>query len=315
MRHVVQTVTLTSEAHYGKRVPPAPFGALLKEIPAVLRGSTLMAFQGRSTARGHYPAWLSAVADIRLVDYSGQDETVLHFEAPPLGEAAPDLYEQLELWPSRPDPADTCFDLLGDVLLDVNACNENSDRFDYRLLNRLVRLKGVFNGTFQVMLVRGQRTQPGHLPHLDRQTINTAEEFRAKTPLPARVRIVGALDMMRASTDAFAIRLDDRREVQGVFIPGGIARCKDLFQQRVLVVGAATFRPSGQVLRIEADQMSRAGAEPAMWSRVPLPRDRQMDVEALRKPQGPRSGLAAVIGRWPGDETDEQVQAALRGIS
>ncbi len=35
----------------------------------------------------------------------------------------------------------------------------------------------------------------------------------------------------------------------------------------------------------------------------------------FRKPQGPKSGLAAIIGKWPGDETDEEVDAALRELS
>jgi hypothetical protein len=31
----------------------------------------------------------------------------------------------------------------------------------------------------------------------------------------------------------------------------------------------------------------------------------------LRRSQGPRSGISAVIGRWPGDESDEDVLEAL----
>jgi hypothetical protein len=40
-----------------------------------------------------------------------------------------------------------------------------------------------------------------------------------------------------------------------------------------------------------------------------------LDPRELRKPQGPRSGLAAIVGQWPGDETDEQVRAALAELS
>lgn len=29
----------------------------------------------------------------------------------------------------------------------------------------------------------------------------------------------------------------------------------------------------------------------------------------------PKKGIAAIFGKWPGDETDEQIEAALREIS
>ena len=35
----------------------------------------------------------------------------------------------------------------------------------------------------------------------------------------------------------------------------------------------------------------------------------------LRKSQGTRSGMAAIMGRWPGDETEEEIEAALEHIS
>ena len=37
--------------------------------------------------------------------------------------------------------------------------------------------------------------------------------------------------------------------------------------------------------------------------------------ERVRVPQDPKTGLAAIIGQWPGDETDEEVQQALDELS
>lgn len=39
------------------------------------------------------------------------------------------------------------------------------------------------------------------------------------------------------------------------------------------------------------------------------------DFEDLRRPQGPHSGINAVIGAWPGDETDEVVFRILDEMS
>ena len=42
---------------------------------------------------------------------------------------------------------------------------------------------------------------------------------------------------------------------------------------------------------------------------------RPLDREALRVPQGPNSGAAATFGRWPGDESDEEILAILEELS
>jgi len=36
--------------------------------------------------------------------------------------------------------------------------------------------------------------------------------------------------------------------------------------------------------------------------------------EMVRRPQTPTTGLGAIIGQWPGDETDEEIAEGLRGL-
>ena len=114
-----------------------------------------MAFESRSCARGKRPSWLTAASDIRFVGHSGDDTTILHFEAPCLGEAADKLYEQGELWPTRPAASDTGFDLLGDVIADVAADNEDSERFDRPLLQEIEKFRHGLNGWFQESGIHG----------------------------------------------------------------------------------------------------------------------------------------------------------------
>ena len=35
----------------------------------------------------------------------------------------------------------------------------------------------------------------------------------------------------------------------------------------------------------------------------------------FRVPQGPQSGLNAIIGKWPGDESDDEIAKALERLS
>jgi hypothetical protein len=42
---------------------------------------------------------------------------------------------------------------------------------------------------------------------------------------------------------------------------------------------------------------------------------KKFDPRILHQPQGPDSGLNAVMGKWPGDETDEEILALLEELS
>ncbi len=42
---------------------------------------------------------------------------------------------------------------------------------------------------------------------------------------------------------------------------------------------------------------------------------RKLDRRALYRPQTPSSGINAIMGRWPGDESEEEILAALEKLS
>jgi len=317
---MIQTIVLRAKTSFGSRVPPIPVGCLLGSIPDLVRQSISMAFQRRSIERGRPPKWLEAASDVRLVGLETGDDASVRFDVPRLGDAAEAVYKQGELFPSRPDPDDTGFDLLGDMIRDVSASNGDSDRFDQNLLDSLRRLKGrrrVLNGQFQEMLVSGRRYGAGNPAIVNHQTIAAAASLRADTPPVTRARVVGLLDTVRISTQTFGLKLDDGHEVRGVLSAGDLGTLLRLFaaKQRVVVRGDAVFRPSGQLLLIDAEDIGTAERESAIWSRVPQPARPRIDARALHKPQGPRSGLAAILGHWPGEETDEEVRAALEVLS
>lgn len=42
---------------------------------------------------------------------------------------------------------------------------------------------------------------------------------------------------------------------------------------------------------------------------------RKLDLSALDQPQGPTTGVNAIIGKWPGDESEEEILALLEEMS
>lgn len=309
-----QTIILRSNQHFGRRVPPKALGRLLERLPDTVRQSVRMAIEGRSRAKGKRPDWLRAATDIRFLGHEGEDETVLHFEAPALGEAAPRLYEQQELWPTKPAPEDSGFDILADMFLDVTAQNADSERFDRPLLEQIYGLRHVLNGTFCEMTLTGRRLTERPVV-VTPDVVEIARNLYSNTPLPQQVRIAGKLDMLRASTQSFAVLLDDGQEIRGVLMQGDIQGISPLLNQRVLVLGKAVYRPSGRLLRVDAEEVSLPSGQEEFFSTIPKPVWKHFDLRDIGGEQQHKMGIAAVIGKWPGEETDEQIEQALKELS
>lgn len=45
-----------------------------------------------------------------------------------------------------------------------------------------------------------------------------------------------------------------------------------------------------------------------------VPVRRTLDVREIIRAQSHKRGVAAIVGRWPGTETDEEIEAALREL-
>lgn len=314
MTGTIQTVTLHSEQHFGKKLPPKAFGELLRVIPEAIRFSIRMAFESRSQAKGKRPKWLNAASDIRFLDHSGDDETVLHFAVPELGDAAEVLYRQKEFWNTKPEPTDTGFDLFADVINDVAIGNADSDRFDRPLLHQIERFKNGLNGTFHRVDFTGNRVSMSKPAVINADIVDAAARLSHNTPEPQQTRVFGTLDMIRSSTNAFAIKLKNGEEVRGVLTEGKVFHLTELLEKDVLILGKAVYRPSGKLLRIDADEVLLAGDQDRFFEAVPKPKQSRFDLKEVVRDQQYKKGVAAIFGKWPGDESDEEIEAALKEI-
>ena len=127
--------------------------------------------------------------------------------------------------------------------------------------------------------------------------------------------IVGKLDMIRDSTQTFALIMDDGQEVRCMMAEKEVATLTSLFKRRVAVSGRAVFRASGRLLRLEAESVREAAASDQYFAKVPRPNAPRYDLRRVLKEQTHNRGVAAIIGKWPGDETDEQINDWLEELS
>jgi len=299
----------------GQRSPSA-IGSVLRWVDPLARETVSMAFRFSSRALGRPPSWFVRASTMRFADMSrGDGFTRLHFEVPPFGEAAAELYEQKELpaYATRPDPSDTALDLLGDLLYDVVHEERDSYRFDGNVLKRL----GGFSATasrwgVESLALHGHRLSQQTPPLVDAQISRCAETLRVMMPSPVRARVAGKLDMIRASDGSFGLLLESGEAVHGVLLADGTSALRELWNRPVVVEGRAAFRPSGSLLCLEAEGMALATQADLFFSKVPTPRAAKLERGEFMKPQTRTTGLGAIFGKWPGDETEEQLLAAIQ---
>jgi hypothetical protein len=276
-----------------------------------------MGFLHSSRARGRIPAGLRAAADVRYVGHSadGEGATLLRFEVAPFGEVAHDFFAQGKLWDDGPQPDQTAFEVLGAALDDVVTRRTESNRFDPGLLRRIGRYRRLFNENRlnSIVLPDVALPTPGRL---DAAVVHSAWELASVTPHPKRVRVAGRLDLMGASRGVLKIDVGTGAVITALWDGDRpIDELRSLFNRDVLCEGVGVFRPSGSLLRIDADAIAPASQGDDFFRQVPMAVARSDVSRTMRLRSGEPSAYAAFLGSVPGEETDEEFSAAVAELS
>lgn len=283
--------------------------ATLDILVDAVEESVRLRVEGRSRARGSKPRWLERASAFDVEIAKGS--TAVLMKGPPLTEVSPEVFAQSELFePLRGNPS--CVDVFAAALADVVAGDRDSDLYDDGFLGTLTRLDRVFKRDVEaVELINGRTTR------ITQAELERVRELQRSIPADQRARVAGRLDALRHSNRTFELLLPEGEKVRGVLLSdaGEVAEVGASLGSEVVVEGVAKFRASGRLLRLDADWLATSTGVDSVWSAPPRPLFPPLDLVDLRVSQGARSGVAAIFGAWPGDETDEEVEAALRELS
>jgi putative addiction module CopG family antidote len=131
-------------------------------------------------------------------------------------------------------------------------------------------------------------------------------------PAPQQVRVAGRLQGRSADGRGFELVLDSGETLLGTADP---AKVRELSGELVVVAGLASFRASGHVEHVAAEEVEPARGDQAVWAEAPRPFGEPLDLKRLESSAKEAPGLQVVFGKWPGDESDDEVFAALEALS
>jgi hypothetical protein len=295
-------------------LPGALVRDLLEAVDRGAKGAVRLRLEGRSWARGGPPpAWVNEAAAFQLTGFH-RGTPGLELRIPTLAEALPGRFAQEDLFPPV-DPADSALTLMGRSLSDALSGDADSDAYDQPLLRSFEEFKEAFRYGVEAVEIRNGRRDTPSLT-VTPQGIKVVQRLQRETPKPRRVRVAGKMDAIRHSDRAFTLILQSGEQVGGVLAEGDPEDLAQFFGKTAVVSGMAQFRPSGSLLRVDADQVEPAGdADLILWSEPPKPLFAGLDQRELRRSQGPRSGINAILGAWPGEETEDELFALLEEMS
>jgi hypothetical protein len=304
-----------------RHVPGPWLGELLVVLAEGARRAVRLRLEGRGAAPGAAPEWLQRAADFRLHSIRTGSVRLL-LEAPTLAEACPERFGQGTLFEdsSQPFVGRSGLELFEESVAEIMAGDADGDLYDDGLLETVERFDTVLGGApgarpsgglDRIELGRGGRTR------VDREGVGRARELHDRVPAEQRVLITGRLETIRHSDRMFTLLLASGEKVRGFLLEAadGVDHLRDLWGLPALVQGTARYKPSGNLARLEADRIRAAAPGDEAFERLPGSAAAPLADRSLRRPQSRRSGIGAMIGQWPGDESDDEVFEALRQLS
>jgi hypothetical protein len=296
-----------------------PADVLLETVSALLEGArqaTRFFVEGESTRKGPRPTWLETVCRIEV---TGLDpgSVVVALEAPSMASALPEQFgpgHQIPLFAEPQtiiDTESTAVDLFAGVLGAIVSGDRDRVVADRALLDTCVRFARAAGDGFEGVQLEGVSGYPSPLI-VRRQDVAKIELLRDETPGPRAVRVVGTLDTISATQSNIVIRLASGETVAARLDEHDPETLKSLFDSRVVLSGLALFRPSGKLLVIDVEHLGPARDTDALFASLPVAAPTRPVASLL--PQDASDGVASFFDTWPGDETDDELLAALDAI-
>jgi hypothetical protein len=299
---------------------PTPHGTIsfntLKTITEILsqgaERALRLAIEGQSVKKGPTPTWLSKSTDFVLVGIQ-KGSTALVVDAASLGEVAHDQICQMDFWHTPPQPGDTAMTILSHALRDASSQRLESERYDTGVLETLLEFKQLLR-TNGVLIKLTAEKRPHESLTLDKTTFNTIQKIKQAIPEPQAVLVSGLLDTIEHSRKRFQLTMKNGETLRGNIDEAAISseQMRRLWGQHATIKGVLHYKASGKPMFLEAQliQASQSGDE--VFEKIVTPKSAAQIWAEVKAETSGRDMLAEIWGKWPGDESVEEVLHLLR---
>lgn len=194
-----------------------------------------------------------------------------------------------------------------------NALGESDEiDLDKPLLKSLMNFKKNFISDNEIFYLSNR----GSIPEvkLTKEVFRKIGLLEEQIPEPTKVIVNGQLDEMKVSKGKLGLQTDEG--FVNVFTNDSdlIHRILEFMGKDVTITGIANFKPNGRLSFIEIQNFGPPSFPDKFFSKQPNAMTTSQQLMFELKSNKKRSSLRDLLGKWPGDETDEEFNELLKSV-
>ncbi len=183
--------------------------------------------------------------------------------------------------------------------------SEEKDNLDKSLLKSLIKFKKNFSGKNQIFHLSNRQTVPEvEIKIEDFRKIELLEE---NIPEPSKVAVLGTFDELKYSKQKVVLVTVDG--VINATVPDEalFLQMLEYVGKELTITGMANYKPNGKLSFIEINNFSEPGKADKYFAKIPQALTVQQQIDFQLKERKSLNPFASLIGKWPGEESWEEV--------
>ena len=207
-------------------------------------------------------------------------------------------------------PNETPISLFIKTFQDALTDEDHQDLLDKPLLRELKNLKKAFFSEEETMIFSNQGSLPDlQLTPKDFRKIKVLED---EIPDPQSVVLNGVVELLQFSK--LKVKIKTEEGIVDGFLADDLSSedIASFWGKEVTITGTSHFKPRGKSV-IEIKRVFEPGEGDTYFSKRPKSETVEMQLERQIREKG-SNPLAEIIGKWPGDETDEEFEQMLKAL-
>jgi len=287
------------------------FEIIAESIRKISEGALQIRLKGISAPKRPRKVELEKALNINLTGIK-KGSTCLELEAEPfektLGNYQMDVFRQET---QKELPKLTPMSLFMNTYTEALKENPSSDLLDKPLLRELKNYRKAFLTEKETMVFSNQGTQKSIT--LNKATFDKIRILEEELPNPKPVLIRGKVELLKYSKQKVTIQTDEGM-ING-FINDDIKpeEIGKYWGKEITVAGTAHYKPGGKSI-IEIDRFAEPEAGDEYFSKKPQAETVNQQIARQFQEGKSPNALGDLVGKWPGDETDEEFEQLLREI-
>lgn len=302
-------IKLSSEKQKNGTISATDLAHLCNSLVTIAQRVTYLNAFGIPHGSGKFTAWIEQACNIQVKNI-GEGSTIIETETPAFNEVFDLPQVNFHLFEPELNEANSAIDIVIKALKDIKSGSSKSMFDDYGIYSAIGSLEPIYRNFDKLTFI--DKNKKSNI-ELNKEEISAIKKMSLRQKKPKTIIVSGLLNQIKYIENQFSLRLDSGTKLNGYIDTDllEVEKLNEFWGKESTIKGVLHFRPSGRPGSLKA-QSIREFTEKDSFFRNPnfqpeIPFERTINQpEQIKK-----SPVAETFGKWPGDETEEEIDALL----